>query len=64
MSIWALLSSFSKDDQAAITVDWVVLTAALVTMGIAVAATIQSGLETSATTISDGIILTVADALS
>ncbi|MEM9250218.1 MAG: pilus assembly protein [Pseudomonadota bacterium] len=45
MNIIAKLKSFGKDEDGAVTVDWVVLTAALVGLGIAVLATIEGGLE-------------------
>ncbi|SIN80150.1 Flp family type IVb pilin [Vannielia litorea] len=37
------LSRFSRDDSGAVTVDWVVLTAAIVGLGIAVIAMIAQG---------------------
>ncbi len=47
--------NFSKDEDGAVTVDWVVLTAAVVGLGIAGVATIQTGIGTAATTISADI---------
>ncbi|HAW48243.1 MAG: Flp family type IVb pilin [Roseovarius sp.] len=47
--------NFSKDEDGAVTVDWVVLTAAVVGLGIAGVATIQTGIGTAATTISTDI---------
>jgi len=47
--------NFRKDEDGAVTVDWVVLTAAVVGLGIAGVATIQGGIETAADTISDNI---------
>jgi len=64
MSFWSLVSRFAKDDQAAVTVDWVVLTAALVTVAIGVASVIQTSLETNASTVSSGIISSVSAAMS
>jgi len=64
MSFWSLVSSFAKDDQAAVTVDWVVLTAALVTVAIGVATVIQAALESNASTINNGIISSVSAALT
>ena len=64
MSFWSLVSRFLTDDQAAVTVDWVVLTAGLVTIGIAVAAIIQASLESNASTMSTGIISAVSVALT
>jgi Flp pilus assembly pilin Flp len=47
--------NFSKDEDGAVTVDWVVLTAAVVGLGIAGVATIQGGIDSAATTISADI---------
>lgn len=43
--------SFTEDDSGAVTVDWVVLTAALVGIGITVISTIRSGINEAATDI-------------
>ena len=43
--------TFAKDEDGAVTVDWVVLTAAVVGLGIAGVATIQTGIGTAATNI-------------
>jgi len=58
------LSCFLKDEKAAVTVDWVVLTAALVGMGIAVLTVVETGLSASATTISTSISSVSNSALS
>jgi Flp pilus assembly pilin Flp len=42
--------NFGKDDSGAVTVDWVVLTAAIVALTVAVFGTIQSNTSTLATT--------------
>ncbi len=47
--------NFRNDEDGAVTVDWVVLTAAVVGLGIAAVATIQTGIGTAATTISTDI---------
>jgi len=39
------LSSFLSDESGAVTVDWVVLTAALVGLGLAVISVVSTGLE-------------------
>ncbi|MEM0937854.1 MAG: hypothetical protein AAF865_04620 [Pseudomonadota bacterium] len=39
------LKSFARDEDGAVTVDWVVLTAALVGLGIAVLAAVETGLS-------------------
>jgi Flp pilus assembly pilin Flp len=38
--------NFAKDESGAVTVDWVVLTAAIVGLGIAVLATVSGGVNT------------------
>ena len=40
------LINFRKDEDGAVTVDWVVLTAAIVGLGIAVLASVRGGVET------------------
>ena len=40
-----LFMNFAKDESGAVTVDWVVLTAAIVGLGIAVMASVSNGLE-------------------
>jgi Flp pilus assembly pilin Flp len=40
-----LLENFFTDESGAVTVDWVVLTAAIVGLGIAVLASVSSGVE-------------------
>ncbi len=57
------LNAFVKDEDGAVTVDWVVLTAAIVGIAIAVAATIESGLQDAATQIADGLATAVSGAL-
>jgi len=42
---------FAKDESGAVTVDWVVLTAALVGIGVTIMSTIQAGIEDAATDI-------------
>jgi Flp pilus assembly pilin Flp len=49
------LKAFLRDESGAVTVDWVVLTGALVALGMIVITTISGGLETGANSISDGI---------
>lgn len=46
---------FCQDEAGAVTVDWVVLTAAIVGIAIAVISTIRSGVETTATQISTAL---------
>lgn len=40
-----ILAKFAADDSGAVTVDWVVLTAAIVGVGIAVSTSISDGLQ-------------------
>ncbi len=42
------IKTFARDEDGAVTVDWVVLTAAIVGLGIAVLASVRSGAETMA----------------
>ncbi len=46
------LKKFRNDESGAVTVDWVVLTAAIVGLGIAVLTTVESGTTALATKIS------------
>jgi Flp pilus assembly pilin Flp len=67
MKLFNLIKTFSNDESGAVTVDWVVLTAAIVGLGIAVIAAVSTGvrglgdgiagsLETTVPTISlDGV---------
>ncbi|RSK36811.1 hypothetical protein EJA01_04505 [Rhodovulum iodosum] len=50
-----MLKNFRNDESGAVTVDWVVLTAAIVGLGIAVLATVETGVNTLATNISSEI---------
>ena len=45
MKLFDLIKNFRNDEDGAVTVDWVVLTAALVGLGIAVLAAVSTGLE-------------------
>lgn len=53
MKLLKLIKFFRKNEDAAVTVDWVVLTAAIVGLGIATLAVIRDGVEGIATSISD-----------
>jgi len=59
-----LINAFVKDEDGAVTVDWVVLTAAVVGIAIAVAATIETGLNNAATQIGSGLSVAVSSALT
>jgi len=58
------LNAFVKDEDGAVTVDWVVLTAAVVGIAIAVALVIENGLTSAATQIATGLSSEVATALT
>ncbi len=45
MKLFDLIKTFSKDESGAVTVDWVVLTAAIVGLGIAVIAAVSGGVR-------------------
>lgn len=55
MKLFKLFTNFKKDEDGAVTVDWVVLTAALVGLGLLVIAAIRPGLDAAATSINDGL---------
>ncbi|SFC38467.1 Flp family type IVb pilin [Tropicimonas isoalkanivorans] len=45
MKLFNLIKTFRNDEDGAVTVDWVVLTAAIVGLGIAVLAAVSGGVE-------------------
>ncbi|MBL1435126.1 MAG: hypothetical protein COB08_002850 [Rhodobacteraceae bacterium] len=49
------LELFAKDEDGAVTVDWVVLTAAIVGIALAIIAVIRTSLESAATSIAASI---------
>ncbi len=51
MKLFKLANQFSKDEDGAVTVDWVVLTAALVGIALVVISTVKSGIEEASTDI-------------
>ena len=51
MKLLNLFKSFKNDEAGAVTVDWVVLTAALVGLGMAVIATLSPAIDATAQTI-------------
>jgi len=55
MKLFNLIKKFRNDESGAVTVDWVVLTAAIVGLGIAVVATVGGGINTMGTTISTAL---------
>jgi len=61
MKLFELIKSFRDDESGAVTVDWVVLTAAIVGLGIAVLSTVHTGIMGLGDKISnslDGVTLT------
>ncbi len=53
MKLIKMLRSFKADDSGAVTVDWVVLTAAIVGLGIAVLAVVDDGVSNLSSDISN-----------
>jgi Flp pilus assembly pilin Flp len=51
MKLFTLLKNFKNDESGAVTVDWVVLTAALVGLGLLVIGVVSQGLGTAADSI-------------
>ena len=45
MKLFKLFNAFARDEDGAVTVDWVVLTAAVVGLGMAVGASIRGGVQ-------------------
>ena len=55
MKLFKLTRKFGADEEGAVTVDWVVLTAAIVGLGVAVMSTVRGGTTGLATSISNGL---------
>jgi Flp pilus assembly pilin Flp len=55
MKLFKLAKNFKNDESGAVTVDWVVLTAALVGLGLAVITVVAGGLDTAANAIDDDL---------
>ena len=53
MTMFTLVKNFVNDEDGAVTVDWVVLTAAIVGLGLAVMAAVSNGLESVSGAIED-----------
>jgi Flp pilus assembly pilin Flp len=51
MKLLNIFKTFKNDESGAVTVDWVVLTAAIVGLGLLVISTIQPGISAAATAI-------------
>lgn len=55
MKLFANIKTFAADESGAVTVDWVVLTAAIVGLGIAVIASVRTGTTNLATDIQNSL---------
>ncbi|ANB35062.1 Flp pilus assembly pilin Flp [Rhodovulum sulfidophilum] len=55
MKLFNIVKTFAKSDSGAVTVDWVVLTAAIVGLGIAVLSTVRGGVNDLGGEISDAL---------
>ena len=55
MHITSQIKNFVADDSGAVTVDWVVLTAAIVGLGLAVITSVRSGVSSLGTNISNSL---------
>jgi len=55
MKLFNLINEFCTDESGAVTVDWVVLTAAIVGLGIAVVATVGTGIGNMGDTIEEAL---------
>ncbi len=55
MKLFKLAQNFKRDEDGAVTVDWVVLTAAIVGLGIAVLASVSGGTKDLAGKISSNL---------
>ncbi|WFE73829.1 Flp family type IVb pilin [Roseinatronobacter sp. S2] len=55
MKLFANIKNFAADESGAVTVDWVVLTAAIVGLGIAVIASVSGGVNNLAERISTAV---------
>ncbi len=64
MKLINILKSFKNDEAGAVTVDWVVLTAAIVGLGLVVMTTVSGGLGTAASGIVTDLSATQASAQS
>ncbi|WP_323785604.1 pilus assembly protein [Thalassovita sp.] len=49
------IKNFRKDEDGAVTVDWVVLTAAVVGLGIAAVSTVSNGIDAAATSLNSDL---------
>lgn len=61
MKLFNLIKNFRNDEDGAVTVDWVVLTAAIVGLGIVVMNSVGGGLKTTASTLNTNLGSAVSD---
>lgn len=54
--MFKFLKTFRADQNGAVTVDWVVLTAAVVGLGVAAVATVSDGIDTATNTLVNDLI--------
>ena len=55
MSFTSMIKTFAANESGAVTVDWVVLTAAIVGLGLAVVTSVRSGVSSLGTNISTSL---------
>lgn len=55
MKLFNMIKNFRNDESGAVTVDWVVLTAAIVGLGIAVLTSVSGGVGDMSTDIANGL---------
>jgi Flp pilus assembly pilin Flp len=55
MNLNSMIKTFAANESGAVTVDWVVLTAAIVGLGLAVITSVRSGVGTLGTNISNSL---------
>ena len=55
MKLFAMIDAFRNDEAGAVTVDWVVLTAAIVGLGLAVIASVRTGANSVAAQIESSL---------
>lgn len=55
MTLFTMINNFRNDESGAVTVDWVVLTAAIVGLGLAVITSVQRGAGSLASAIEDSL---------
>ena len=63
MTFFANIKTFAADESGAVTVDWVVLTAAIVGLGIAVVASVRGGTDSVAEQIQESLEAGTLDAV-